>query len=397
MLVAAERVVMHNPHGTRMTRGAVRLEEGRIAQVIEGRVPDADVVLPDGFLAPGLIDLQVNGYYGVDFVDAEPEGWRRVINRLPETGVTSCLPTFISAPIPVLADALRRTAVMLSSDLRGEVAARPLGIHVEGPFLNRRRRGAHHADWLVEPRPELVDQLLEAAPELVRLVTVAPELRYGLDTVRRLAESGILVSVGHSDGTAAELTAAVDAGARMVTHIFNGQRGLHHREPGIAGRALVEPRLTCGLIADMHHIAPDVCRLIFRAATGRICLVTDAVASAGMPPGEYVLGGQPVVVEPGAPPVRSDGTFAGSTLRLDQAIANVVRIGVDVVDAVDAATRVPADLLRRPDLGRIVTGAVADLAWLGDDLRAKATWIDGDLVYGELPEADPSRFAARPR
>ncbi|MBO0835920.1 MAG: amidohydrolase family protein, partial [Actinobacteria bacterium] len=166
-------------------------------------------------------------------------------------------------------------------------------------------------------------------------------------------------------------------------HLFNGQRPLGHREPGVVGQALTDSRLTSGLIADLHHVAAPVCGLAFRAAPGRIALVTDAAAPAGMPPGEYLLGGEPVTLpdSPGAPPTRSDGTLAGSALRMDVAVGNAVVCGVSLPAAVAAATRIPADLIGRPDLGRITPGAAADLVWLGSDLRTRATWLGGRLVY----------------
>jgi N-acetylglucosamine-6-phosphate deacetylase len=169
----------------------------------------------------------------------------------------------------------------------------------------------------------------------------------------------------------------------MVTHLFNAQRGLGHREPGVVGQALTDTRLTSGLIADLHHVAGSVCGLAFRAAPGRIALVTDAAASAGMPPGEYLLGGEPVTLPDadGAPPVRANGTIAGSALRLDVAVANAMACGVPLATAVAAATSIPADLIGRPDLGRIAPGAAADLVWLGPDLRTRATWVDGRLVF----------------
>jgi N-acetylglucosamine-6-phosphate deacetylase len=167
-----------------------------------------------------------------------------------------------------------------------------------------------------------------------------------------------------------------------VTHLFNAQRPLHHREPGVPGHALVDDRLALGLIVDLHHVAGDVVRLVFRAAGSRALLVTDAVAAAGMPPGRYVLGGEPVLVEDGRPPVRADGTIAGSGLRLDHAVRNVVDLGVPLPLAVDAATRRPAELVGRHDLGRVEPGAAADLTWLGADLTARATWVAGTLVFG---------------
>jgi N-acetylglucosamine-6-phosphate deacetylase len=203
-----------------------------------------------------------------------------------------------------------------------------------------------------------------------------------LEAIRRLVDAGVLVSVGHTDAVVEQVAAAADAGARMVTHLFNAQRPLHHREPGTPGQALVDARLTCGLIVDLHHVAAKVCRLAFAAASGRVALVTDAVAAAGMPPGRYILGGEPVILEPGRPPLREDGTIAGSGLRLDEAVANAVAVGVDLVTAVDAATRVPADLLGRHDFGRLQPGSLADLVWLDDDLRTRATWVGGELVHG---------------
>jgi N-acetylglucosamine-6-phosphate deacetylase len=371
----------------------VAVEDGLVVGVVAGDTYDGvrpDVELPSGVLAPGLVDIQINGCFGVDFVAADPDGWAEVTRRLPETGVTAFQPTFITAPVEVLVAALRRTSA-LPTGLGG---ARILGVHVEGPFLAANRHGAHDPQLLRDPEPAAIDALLGAAPGLFRMHTLAPERPGGMAAVRRLTEAGVLVSIGHSDVTAAQAEEAADAGARMVTHLFNAMRPLHHREPGLVGQALADPRLAAGLIADLHHVAAPVCRIAFAAAPERIILVTDAVAAAGMPPGTYDLGGQQLSVDPLGLPRRSDGTIAGSGLRLDAAIANVVAAGVDLRAAVDAATRRPADLLGRPDLGRIAPGAVADLVWLGDDLAARATWMSGTLVFGQLPA--PARDAAVP-
>jgi N-acetylglucosamine-6-phosphate deacetylase len=392
LVISAPRVVTGEAV---LSPAAVAVADGLVAGITEGTHyggRPADIRLPSGLLSPGLVDLQVNGYYGVDLVDAEPGGWATVRRRLPETGVTAFLPTFITAPVPDLVEALRRTAA-LYPDLADGMAgygARVLGVHVEGPFLAPRWRGAHNAEWLCDPDPAAVQTLLAAAPGLLRVHTLAPELPGALDAVRRFAAAGVLVSVGHSNATAAEVEAAAGAGARLVTHLFNAQRPLHHREPGVVGQALVDPRLTCGLIADLHHVAGPVCRLAFQAAPGRIVLVTDAVAAAGMPPGRYVLGGQEVVVDAGGLPLRADGTISGSGLRLDDAVANVVAAGVDLPDALAAATRLPADLIGRPDLGRIAPGAAADLVWLSDDLRTRASWVGGKLVHGDVSGTVPA-------
>ncbi|WP_433474422.1 N-acetylglucosamine-6-phosphate deacetylase [Spirillospora sp. CA-142024] len=380
LLITANRMII-TPAGspTRVVSpGYVRVENGVIAEAGEGRpagVPDAD--LPDGLLAPGLVDLQVNGFFGHDMVDADESGWHTVVSRLPETGVTAFLPTFITAPVATQAAALRRTRDLLPDLPDG---TRVLGVHLEGPFLSEKRRGAHNAAHLADPAPDAIRTLLETG--LVKLVTLAPERDGALDAIRTLTEAGVLVSVGHSDATAAQVKAAADAGARKVTHIFNAQTGVHHRDPGVAVQALIDDRLSPGLILDLHHVAPAVAELVFRAAPGRVVLVTDAASSAGMPPGTYDLGGEPITMPEQGPPLRADGTFAGSGLRLDEAVGNAVGLGLDTATAVDAATRVPADLIGRPDLGRIAPGAAADLVWLGPDHRALATWVNGQKLFG---------------
>lgn len=380
-VIAAPRVVV--PSGVRIDT-EVTVRDGRIEAVRpspQGRA--ADIALPDGVLVPGLVDLQINGCFGVDLVDATPPQWEEVAVGLTSTGVTSFAPTFITAPVPALADALRRAAQAADRLRAVPGAARPIGVHLEGPFLSERRRGAHDPAYLVDPTAEAIDELLSAAPGTLAVLTLAPERSGALEAIGALVAAGVLVSVGHTDATAAQVAAAAGAGARMVTHLFNAQRPLHHREPGVVGQALTDPRLTSGLIADLHHVVGAAIKVAFAAAPGRIALVTDAVAAAGMAPGVYELGGQQVITGGSGPPRRVDGTIAGSGLRLDDAVANVVGLGVDLCTAVDAATRVPADLIGRTDLGRIAPGAVGDLVWLGEDLRCRAVWQAGELTYGE--------------
>ncbi len=380
LLISAEHMIT-TPEGgpTRvLSPGFVRAENGVITEVGEGRppgVPDAD--LGEGLLAPGLVDLQVNGFFGYDMVDADVDQWRTVVSRLPETGVTAFMPTFITAPVQVQAQALLRTRDLLPDLASG---TKVLGVHLEGPFLSEKRKGAHNAAYLTDPTPEAIATLLETG--LVKLVTLAPERDGALEAIRTLDAAGVLVSVGHSDASAAQTAAAADAGARMVTHIFNAQSGVGHRDPGVATQALIDRRLHPGLILDLHHVSPEAAKLVFQAAGGRVLLVTDAASSAGMPPGTYELGGEPITMPEQGPPLRADGTLAGSGLRLDEALGNAAALGIDTATAVDAATRVPADLVGRADIGRIAPGAAADLVWLGPDHRAHATWINGQKVFG---------------
>ena len=399
MLIEAERIV---PGGrTTIAPGHILVRGGVIAAVGEGPPPRRpDVRLDSGVLVPGFVDLQVNGYFGAELEAVRPDEWRMIAARLPETGTTAFMPTFITAPVAQLAGALRRAAPLareraLRAGRAGYAGqsrhagrgpgARVLGVHLEGPFISPLRAGAHNKDWMTDPAPGAISELLDAGRGVLKIVTLAPELPGALDAITRLAEAGVLVSVGHTDALASQVAAAAAAGARMVTHLFNAQRPLHHREPGVPGQALSDPRLTSGLIADFHHVAPEVCALAFAAAPGRIHLVTDAAACAGMPPGTYPLGGEPIEVPAGdgMPPIRASGTLAGSALRMDVAVANMVRAGAGLPATVAAATRIPADLIGRPELGRIAPGALADLAWLGEDLRARATWVAGDLVYSQ--------------
>ena len=381
LLIAAASVIPAVPGSSVLTPGYVAIADGVITDVGAGPPPrSADLELSTGALLPGLVDLQVNGYFGVDLQAAGADGWAQVVTRLPETGTTAFLPTFITAPIDELSAALRG-AVRLAPALTG--GARVLGVHVEGPFIAPNRRGAHNEAWITTASPAAVTDLLAAGRGLLKMVTLAPERDGGMAAIDQFTRAGVLVSVGHSDATARQVASAVDHGARMVTHLFDGQRPLHHREPGVVGQALADRRLTSGLIADLWHVCAEVCGIAFAAAPGRICIVTDAAACAGMPPGHYLLGGEPIELPPGAgvPPVRADGTLAGSGLRMDMGVANMITAGVGLADAVAAASRIPADLIGRPDIGRIARGAAADLAWLGDDMQTRATWVGGELVY----------------
>jgi N-acetylglucosamine-6-phosphate deacetylase len=371
---------------------------GRLITLVGGGPPprSPDLALTSGYLVPGLIDLQLNGYFGEEFQTATPAGFGAVVERLPSLGTTAFLPTLITAPVAELADSLAVAAGMAANAPSG---ARVLGLHLEGPFIAPSRRGAHNADWITEPTRAAVSQLIAAAQGQLRVVTLAAEIAGAVAAIRQLTQAGIVASVGHSDAAAAQVAQAADAGATMVTHLFDAQRGLHHREPGVVGQALTDPRLTSGLIADLHHVSRQACQIAFAAAPGRIALVTDAAACAGMPPGRYLLGGEPIELPPGdgVPPVRPDGTLAGSALRMDTAVANMVTAGVPLPAAVAAASRVPADLIGRSDLGRIAPGAAADLVWLGPDLRTRATWIASELIFAGA-DADTlmsDRVAAR--
>jgi N-acetylglucosamine-6-phosphate deacetylase len=339
------------------------------------------------------VDIQVNGAFGIDFAEADEQGLRMVATSLPSTGVTSFLPTLITAPVPVILEQAHNL-IAAERALEGIAAARPLGVHLEGPFLSPVRHGVHEPDLMALPTPELVDLILRDSTVMsaLRMLTLAPELSGALDFIRRLVDAGVLVSVGHTDATAAQVKAAGDAGARMVTHLFNAQRPLGHREPGVPGAALVDPRFTLGLIADLAHVAGDICKLVFQLASDRVALVTDAVAAAGMPPGRYQLGGEDVLLTDEGVPRSPTGTIAGSALTLDRAVRNMISIGIDPAVALCAATVIPADVIGEPTLGRLTPGARADLIWWDDDMRPRKVWVGGEVVFDA---ADPAQVGAR--
>ncbi|MFD1538003.1 N-acetylglucosamine-6-phosphate deacetylase [Nonomuraea guangzhouensis] len=358
------------------------IEDGRFTEVRESSEPTgADFVLNDGILVPGLIDLQVNGYHGVDFSHADGAGWQRIARRLPETGVTAFAAAFVTAPVPALAEALRRCGKAMSAPSY-TTQARLLGAHLEGPFLSPAHPGAHDASSFCDPEPGHIRSLLDAAPPgTLAVITLAPERPHALTAIERLASAGVLVSIGHTAANAEETRAAVDAGARMVTHLYNAQRPFHHRDPGVIGQALVDDRVSISLVLDGHHISSQAAAMAFGMAGERLVLVTDAVAAAGIAPGRYRLGSRSIQAEKGRPPTLANGAFAGSTLRMDHALANAVHLGLPLLDAVAATTSRPADLLARPDLGRIEVGAHADLVWLNDGLATKATWVGGEPAF----------------
>lgn len=359
--------------------GWVEIADGTIVASGTGAPPRAADEHHDGILAPGLVDAQINGAYGADFAAATPDAWDRIVDGLATTGVTAIAPTFITAPVESLVEQLR--------DFRGQrarLAGRPgatrlLGAHVEGPFIAAACKGAHDEAFLVDPTPERVDALIEAGGEDLGYVTLAPERAGALEAIERLVGAGVRVSIGHSDADDATVIRAVDAGATLVTHLYNAQRGLGHRDGGVVGVALTDSRLTPGLIADLHHVDPIALRVAFASAAGRIMLVTDDLSTFGMPPGRYELGGAAVVIEEDQPARREDGTIAGAAVRLDACIAHVVRAaGVDVATAIRAASTVPAVALGAPELGTLAPGTPADLVVLdAAELRVTHTWIAG--------------------
>jgi len=351
------------------------------ASIVDGRLLRGDVEIVDGRVAgyglgssngqgiatAGFVDLQVNGFSGVDFLEADTDGYRRAGEALLETGVTAYLPTFITAPEEQLLAALREVPA-------GSDGPRILGVHLEGPFLSALRLGIHPAAARRNPDVDLLERLLDAGP--VRLVTLAPELPRADLLIEALLRREIVVSCGHSDASADDANAAFDLGVRTVTHVFNAMRPFHHRDPGVAGAALARDDVVVQLILDGVHVAPVTAAMVWRAAEGRVALVTDAMAGAGLADGAYRLGGLDVEIRNGVAR-GSGGALAGSTLTMIEAIRNLHDLGVPLEDAIGAATDVPARVLRLPTVGRLAVGMPADIVVLNDELEIDRVLVEG--------------------
>lgn len=369
------------PHDT-ITDGAVLIERGRIAAVGSAlNIPppeNAETIDATGLtLVPGFIDLQLNGGFGHDFTQ-NPETIWDVAAGLPQTGVTSFLPTIITAPLHVVELAQKGLQEERPADFQG---AEPLGLHLEGPFLNPGKKGAHNPKWL---RPPNLDSIRSwTAENGVRLVTLAPELPDALDLITVLASRGVVVSAGHSLATLEEAQAGFNAGIRYATHLFNAMPNMHHREPGLVAAALNDPRLTIGLIPDGRHVHPAWVKLAWQL-TGprRLNLVTDAMAALLMPAGTYYLADQMVAVgEDGAH--LADGTIAGSILPLDQAVRNLIAYtGCTLAEAITTVTATPATLLGLAQRkGHITLNADADLVLLDGRQRVQRVLMAGEIVF----------------
>jgi N-acetylglucosamine-6-phosphate deacetylase len=343
--------------------GDVEVEDGRVVAVGLAGGPRGRVAIP------GFVDLQVNGYGGVDFLSASTDDYRRAGEELLLAGVTAYQPTFITSAEADTIEALR--------SVPGEPGPRALGAHLEGPFLSADRPGTHPLEHLRAPDTALLDRLLDAGP--VTQMTLAPELPGADALIGRLRERGVAVSAGHTNATAAEGHHAFDLGVGGVTHVFNAMRPLRSRDPGIAGAALTRAGVVITIVVDGHHLADETVRLVWACAAGRVGLVTDAMAAAGTAAdgGTFQLGDIGVAVEDGAAPSREDGTLAGTVLTMIEAVRNLHALGVPFEQAVGAATEVPARFLARGDVGVLEPGAPADVVVLDDRLEIQSVLCAG--------------------
>ncbi|MET9226691.1 N-acetylglucosamine-6-phosphate deacetylase [Lentzea sp. NPDC003310] len=358
-----------------LENGWVSVRDGRIAAVGEGAAPDGPTTdVAGGTIVPGFVDIHCHGGGGAAFTSSDPAKVRKAAAAHRRHGTTTVLASLVTRPVPELADQVSALAELVQE---GVVA----GIHLEGPFLSAARCGAHDPAILCPPEQTAVTKLLDAGKGTVRMITIAPELEGAVNAVRQLVDSGVIAAIGHTDATEAQVRPAVDAGASVATHLFNGMRPLHHREPGPIGALLDDERVTVELICDLVHLHPTAVRLAARhAGLQRTVLITDAIAAASVGDGVYDIGGLEVRVVDGVPTLAGGASLAGSTLTMDMAFRNAVNAcGLSLVEASYAASTRGAELLGL-DTGKLEAGLAADIVVLDAELKPQDVMVRGEWV-----------------
>lgn len=364
-----------------IAEGRALLFAERIAGIVEAADVPADAERIDaggGYVLPGLIDMHIHGYMGADASDGSYEGLRTIARGIAQNGVTGFLPTTMTVSYGELRAAFAQIRrAMADSAAPDWGGARVLGLNAEGPFINPTRKGAQ-AEKDIRPGDAA---FLQEYADILRAFTIAPEMPGNMDCIRAMAGRA-LISLGHTDATYAQAVAAIDAGARHVTHLFNAQTPLGHRDPGVVGAALTDSRVSCELIADMFHIHPALFDLAARLKRDKLVLITDCTRAGGLGDGEYTLGGQPIFVR-GVECRLADGTIAGSVLKLNQAVDNMRRhCSLPLWEVVNMASRNPARLLGlEAQKGSLESGKDADIALCDGEMRVKATFVAGRTVY----------------
>jgi N-acetylglucosamine-6-phosphate deacetylase len=369
----------------RIEQPLLLVEDGVIAEVtsrVRREVPHncRAVDFGDGILAPGFIDIHIHGGGGHDVMQAGTDALPPVERLLAAHGVSSYFPTTVTAPVDATLSALARLADAIEAAEKssaGELRARPLGIHLEGPFISHKRRGVHPPENLLAPSAAAFDRFWQAARGHIRVLTIAPELPGAVDVIAEASARGVCVSLGHSDADLNAARAGFAAGARHATHTFNAMRPLDHRDPGILGEVLTDARLSADIIADGIHLDPVIVELFLKAkGPDAAVLITDATAATGMPDGRYRLGSLEVDVKDGK--CTAGGRLAGSVLTMDRAVRNVVQFARwDLQQAVRLATVNPARVTGVKQGGVLETGAAADLVVLSPSGEVRNTIVRG--------------------
>ncbi|MFB9328300.1 N-acetylglucosamine-6-phosphate deacetylase [Paenibacillus aurantiacus] len=364
-------------------QASVVIEEGRIAAVVreeKGSHTDLQPGHWDGqgkLLIPGMIDVHIHGARGFDMMDGTTRSIEEVSIVCAETGCTSFLATSVSSTIEQLTEMVQNVAKVAGR----EAGARIAGIHMEGPYLNVKRKGMQNERYLRHPDLAELQSILAIAGNRMKMVTLAPELPGALEMIAYLTKRGIIVAVAHSDATYEEAKLAFATGASHITHCFNGMRPIHHRDPGLIAAAFEEEKVSLQAIVDGVHLHPAIVRLMHRIkGPDGVVLITDALQAMGLGDGRYQFGGHETEVVDGVARLQ-DGTLASSTVTMNVALRNTVELGIPLHEAIAMATRTPADILGLSGKGRIEERADADLVLLDEQYNVVWTMVEGRMVY----------------
>jgi N-acetylglucosamine-6-phosphate deacetylase len=379
LLIRNARIV--TPDGI-IENGWIRIHDGIITDtggMPYGDGPGGDDILDaqGGWVLPGFIDVHVHGGAGHDFMDADAGGLAEITRFHAAHGTTGIVATSLTASKDDLTGVLERISSYMSAPMP---YAQVIGVHFEGPFISEKWKGAQNPAHIVAPQLDWLEDWVARFPGIIKIQTLAPETDGALDYIARLAHHGIVPSCGHTDATFEQITAAADRGLRHAVHAYNAMRSYHHREPGTVGAVLTDDRITAEVIADGHHVHPAGIKLLHSAkGTDNVILVTDAMAAAGMPDGDYNLGGLPVRMTCGVARLKEGDSLAGSTLNMISAVRYLVReVGVPLEQASRMASANPARQLGIADqTGTLEAGKRADILLLDDSLELQKIWIGG--------------------
>jgi len=332
------------------------------------------------FISPGFIDIHIHGAYGRDIIEGEESAIETISSFIASKGTTSFLPTILTAPLEDMINSLYSIEKYIKNKEKEIKGAKILGINIEGPFLNKKYKGAQREDCILLPNVEILKKL---TTNNVKLMTLAPEVEGCCEIIKYLNNMGIKISAGHTDAMSSDMEKAISLGLSHITHLFNGMRPLHHREPGIIGVALINNNISVEIIADGIHLSPYILKLVgMIKPKEKIILITDSMMATGLSDGEYKLAGQRVFVKDGKATL-SDGTIAGSTLTLNMAVKNMVeKGGFKIEDAVFMASYSPSLLLGLEDRkGSLEIGKDADITIFDDNFKVKMTIVEGKVVF----------------
>ena len=356
----------------------MEVEDGKIKSFSKKEVEEYEDL--GEIIAPGLVDTHIHGYGGKDIMDCKKGYLDEISKGILECGVTSFLPTTLTDSTEKLNEACK----VIGDEYKSVTGAKVRGIFLEGPFFTEKYKGAQNASYMSDPDIEKLKKWKELSNGLVNKIAIAPEREGAIDFIKEANAMGVRVALGHSDASFDEAVDAVDAGANIFVHVYNGMSGLHHRNPGMVGAAMSTDSYG-ELICDGHHVNPNAANILMNAkGRDRIALITDCMSAGGMPEGDYKLGEFPVVVKDGTARLKDSGNLAGSILRLKEAVKNVVEWEIaDVFEAIQMASLIPAKSLGIDDVcGKLHEGYDADFIVLDENLDLKATFLNGKRVFG---------------